>query len=83
MDKSIYSRKYQVVLALLKDARISAGITQIQLAELLDETQTFISKCERNERRLDIIELREFCVAMDIDFRSFIDTLEQKLIKLR
>lgn len=83
MDKSIYSQEYQALLLLLKEERIRAGLTQVQLAKLLNESQTFISKCERNERRIDVIELREFCVAMGVDFRSFIDALEQKLIKLR
>ncbi len=83
MDKSIHSRKYKIAISLLKEARIVAGITQIQLAVKLDETQTFISKYERGERRLDIIEVRSICEAMDVNFIEFIKAMEKELNKLR
>ncbi len=82
MDKSIHSKEYQLVLAELKIARLSAGITQVELAERLNVTQTFISKCERNERRLDIVELRSFCIAIGVEFTEFISGLELKLKRL-
>lgn len=82
MDKSIHSKEYQLVLAELKKARLNAGITQVKLAERLNVTQTFISKCERNERRLDIVELRSFCNAIGADFTEFISGLELKLKRL-
>ena len=47
----------------LKKAREEAGLTQAQLALRIGETQTFVSKCERGERRIDVIELRAFCRA--------------------
>ena len=79
MDKSIHNEKYKTALSLIKKARIDGGITQIELANRLNETQTFVSKCERGERRLDLIEMREFCIALELDFIVFIKTLEGKI----
>ncbi len=41
-------------------------MTQIELAERLGNTQTFVSKCERGERRIDAVELVEFAQAMGV-----------------
>ena len=79
MDKSIHSENYQLVISLLKKARVDAGITQIDLANKLGVTQTFVSKCERCERRLDIIELRSFCTAIGINLLDFIEALESNI----
>ena len=79
MDKSIHSENYQSVISLLKKARVDAGITQIDLANKLGVTQTFVSKCERCERRLDIIELRSFCTAIGINLLDFIEALESNI----
>ena len=66
MEKSIYSQDYAVFLRLLKEAREQAGTTQEQLAARLGQTQSFISKCERGERRLDVVEAGTFCMALGI-----------------
>jgi transcriptional regulator with XRE-family HTH domain len=67
------------LLTLLRSARIDAGLTQAQLAARLDQDQTFVSKYESAERRLDILELREVCQAIGIDFMKFIGRLDQEL----
>ena len=58
MEKSVFSRSYDVFVTALRDARTEAKVTQVELAKRLGETQSFISKCERGERRLDVIELQ-------------------------
>lgn len=77
MNKSIHSKNYAILLELLRKARVQAGITQEEIAARLDETQSFISKCERGERRLDILELRAWCLALGISFTEFVIRLDQ------
>ena len=79
MEKSIYSARYRVFLKVLKNARQSAGLTQIELARKIGETQTFVSKCERGERRIDVIELHTFCRAAGMSLKQFIAALERAL----
>jgi transcriptional regulator with XRE-family HTH domain len=79
MDKSIHSHEYAAALKLLREIRENAGISQIELAAKIGETQTFVSKCERGERRVDLIELRTFCTALGVPLRQFVDRLEKAL----
>ncbi len=76
MEKSIYSRDYDLFLHHLRAARKAAGLTQEQVAARLGQTQSFVSKCERGERRIDIIELRAFCLAIGMPFNDFIARLD-------
>ena len=80
MEKSIASSEYKVFLRELRAARHRSGLTQVDLAARLGETQSFISKCERGERRLDIAELRAFCQAIGMSLSSFAQQFEKALI---
>ena len=62
MIKSVHSEPYSVFAALLVGARKGAGMRQIELAEKLNKPQSFVSKFECGERRLDVIE---FLTLMD------------------
>jgi transcriptional regulator with XRE-family HTH domain len=66
MAASTHHRDYQLLLRLLKETRQKASVAQTELAARLDTTQTFISKVERGERRLDLIELVEIFEALSI-----------------
>ena len=79
MDKSIYTSEYRAVTRLLKRAREDAGITQVELAKALRQSQSFVSKCERGERRLDVIQLRTVLAALGVSLPDFADQLEQEL----
>lgn len=81
MEKAPFSREYELFLALLREVRTEFGITQEQLAEGLKETQSFVSKCERGERRLDVIELRQFCHAIGVSFIDFVARLDELLTR--
>jgi transcriptional regulator with XRE-family HTH domain len=58
--RSVHSKRYQSLLQRLRKARLDAGLTQVQAAELLGRAQSFVSKCESGERRVDVVELEEF-----------------------
>ena len=76
MARSTHHPNYQTLLTLLRDLRERAGVTQIALAESLGNTQTFISKVERGERRIDVVEFIEICEALGVDsvvaFREYL-----------
>jgi len=61
VQKSVYSKRYRRLLDALKNARIAANLTQAEAAEHLKKPQSFVSKCESGERRIDVIELLEYC----------------------
>ncbi len=79
MQKSIHSPRYRAFLRLLRDTREEAGLSQADLGERLGESQSFISKCERGERRLDIVELHAFCRALGVSFHRFAGQVEKAL----
>lgn len=79
MEKSIYSREYALFLEQLRNAREIKGLTQTQVAERLGQTQSFVSKVERGERRIDIVELRAICSAIGIGFTNFVSHMERAL----
>lgn len=61
MTKSRHSKKYSQFLTAFRQARKDAGLTQEQVAKRLNVYATFVCKCESGERRLDVVELAEFC----------------------
>jgi transcriptional regulator with XRE-family HTH domain len=79
MEKSIHSTQYAAFLNVLRHTRRRAGLTQIQLAEKIGETQTFVSKCERGERRVDVVELRAFCQAFGMPLKQFVTVFEKAM----
>jgi transcriptional regulator with XRE-family HTH domain len=79
VDKSITSQEYRVFLRALRAARRRTGLTQVDLANRLGETQSFVSKCERGERRLDIVEVRAFCRAFGVSLAAFAQQLDRTL----
>jgi transcriptional regulator with XRE-family HTH domain len=79
MKKSLFSEDYKCFLKLLREAREQAGLTQEQIAARLETTQSIISKCERGERRLDIVELKAWCQALGISLPVFIAEFEKAI----
>jgi transcriptional regulator with XRE-family HTH domain len=60
MPKSIYSKEYRKAVENLKKARHEAGLKQTEVAKKLIQPQSFVSKVECGERRLDVAELMQF-----------------------
>lgn len=79
MKKSLNTKNYNVLLELLYQARVGLNLRQSDLAEKLKVPQSFISKIESGERRIDIIELYEICDALEIEFIDFVRRLTKKL----
>jgi transcriptional regulator with XRE-family HTH domain len=79
VKKSLSNKKQKVFLELLYQVRVNSGLRQIDLADKLNVNQSFISKIESGERRIDIIELIEICESIDVSIVDFIEKLSQKL----
>lgn len=60
MESSEYRRRYAGFLERLRLARVEAGLTQLETSRLLNKPQSYVSKCEVGERRVDFVELLEF-----------------------
>lgn len=60
MSKSVYSKDYRDIIGRLKTVRVEAGLSQQSVAEKLGKPQSYISKIESGERRLDVIEIKKF-----------------------
>lgn len=57
MTRSIYTNEYRNVVKKLRSARNEAGLMQVAVAKRLKKPQSYISKIERGERRVDVAEL--------------------------
>ncbi|ROS43333.1 helix-turn-helix domain-containing protein [Amycolatopsis thermoflava] len=75
MEKSIYSAEYRELCRILRKLRKEAGLTQVQVAERLGVPQSFVSKYESGERRLDVIELKHLSEALGIRLSSLLAKL--------
>lgn len=64
MPSSIFTQRHQEFMAFIASVRKAVGITQVELAERLGKPQSFVSKVERGERRLDVIEFCELAEAL-------------------
>lgn len=78
MDKSIHSHLYHQVIGRLRGKREKMGITQVQLAELLKVNQTFVSRIETCDRR---IELHHICQVLGISFVDFIQEVDKDILR--
>jgi len=58
MGKSLYSKEYERFLVRLKVARENADLTQVYVAKKLKKPQSYVSKIEAGERRVDVVELK-------------------------
>ena len=72
MSKAIYSKDHKFLTEQLKKARQEAGLEQEQVAKILKKTQSYISKIESGQRRIDIITLKDFAKVYKKDINFFL-----------
>jgi len=72
MNKTIYSNDYSFLTKQLKTARLNAGLNQTEVASLLGKTQSYISKVESGQLRIDIIQLKELAKLYNKDIEYFL-----------
>lgn len=81
--KSIYSAEQVKLQSLLRQVRAEAKLTQVGLAERLGKPQSFVSKYESGERRLDLVELRSVCRCLGITLRKFVGRFESSIGRVK
>lgn len=73
MVDTIRSKEYADFVGKLKQARLDAGLRQIDVAKKLKRTQSYVSRVEVGEQRLDILELQKFAKLYDKPLDYFIN----------
>lgn len=81
MPNPLHSTNYGVFRELLVKARLSSGITQVELAKQLDKPQSYVSKYERGERRIDLPEFVELAEILGLDTTAFIEEYRKAVKK--
>jgi transcriptional regulator with XRE-family HTH domain len=79
MEKSLNNPDQKILLDLLRKLRRERDLSQTDIGKRIQKRQTFVSKYELGERRLDILELREVCKAIGISLPEFVTELEKHL----
>ena len=81
MSKSAFSETHAVLVRTLIDARRDKGVLQADLARRLGKDQSFISRIEGGQRRVDMVEFLEYAEALGIEprqlFTTFMDALQR------
>jgi transcriptional regulator with XRE-family HTH domain len=77
--KGNHKKDYLILIELLYRLRTNSGLTQQQLAAKLGVPQSYVSKVETGERRIDVIELRKICNALNSNLIEFSVILEKEL----
>ncbi len=73
-----HKREYKYMLKRLREARLAAGMTQVEVAESLGRPQSFITKCELGERRIDPIELQTFAAVYRKRLSYFLPPVQRR-----
>jgi transcriptional regulator with XRE-family HTH domain len=75
VSKSVFTQEYNQFRKMLIDARKAANLTQAELSAKLERPQSYVSKYERGERRLDLIEFLQLAQVLEINPLTFIENL--------
>jgi len=73
MSKTIWTKEYAKFIKKLKQARLKAGLRQIEVAKKLKRPQSYISRVESGGYRLDIVEVKRFAKIYKKDMNELID----------
>lgn len=83
MEKSIFTVEYRAFVKLLRETREAAGVTQVELAGKLRTTQSIVSKWERGELRLDLVQIQRICRILGTTLTAFAREFERRTHSLK
>jgi transcriptional regulator with XRE-family HTH domain len=72
MTKSRHTSRYRRLLKALREVRLKAGVTQVEVARHFGAHASFVSKIESGERRIDVVELADLCHIYGIRLTVFL-----------
>lgn len=75
----IYTPEYRIFIQCLKDCRIRSKMSQQELASNLGYSQSYISKYEQGQKRLDLLETRAICIELGLSLSEFVKEYEERL----
>ena len=76
---SVKAQRRKVLLTLLREVRLEAGLRQTDVAVKLGKPQSFVSNYESGERRLDLLELQALCEVLGIRLVDFVRRFQRRL----
>lgn len=79
MAKSLYRTENLELAALLRSLREATGQTQTQFATRIARNQTYVSNVELGIRRLDLVELRDYCAGLNTHLGELIAQWESRI----
>jgi len=83
VSKSAFTQSNDEFRALLKELRVSKGLTQADVAEKLRLPQSYVSKIETGERRMDFVETGAFCDAIGVELAAFARLFSERVSRGR
>lgn len=79
MANRLWDSRREALQQLLKSLRVEAGVTQQELSALLNRPQSYVSKYESGERRVDFIEVLEICEALCVEPGHFVNLYQARV----
>lgn len=79
MSKSPFAKEYEAFRQMLIEERRKSGLTQTELAEVIGRPQSFVSKYEAGERRVDVVEFVRITSALKVDPAKLIRILRERI----
>lgn len=79
MAKSLYRPENLELAAVLREIREASGQTQTQFATRLGRGQTYVSNVELGIKRLDLVEVRDYCAALEVPLATLVKEWESRI----
>jgi transcriptional regulator with XRE-family HTH domain len=78
MSGALNGERYVAFIEALRGYRVQLGVSQVELAARLGQKQPYVSKTERRERRLDVVEFQEWAEALGVDPVEMLSALRRR-----
>ncbi|MBT2746590.1 MULTISPECIES: helix-turn-helix transcriptional regulator [unclassified Lysobacter] len=77
-SSTLYTKENEILTQLMREMRIAAGLTQAACSEALAKPQSYVSKIEGGSQRIDLLQLRQYCLVCGVSLTTFVKRFESK-----